>query len=146
MLRSLRPVTRGSLIIVLGCGGDRDRAKRPMMGAAASSLADVAILTSDNPRSEDPLAILAAMLDGVLSVPQADRARMIVEPDRAAAIWQAVSLAAPGDVIVVAGKGHETGQYVAGTVLPFDDRQVTAEALERLAKGQPPPDPWAVDR
>jgi UDP-N-acetylmuramoyl-L-alanyl-D-glutamate--2,6-diaminopimelate ligase len=146
VLRSLRPVTRGSLIIVLGCGGDRDRAKRPMMGAAASSLADVAILTSDNPRSEDPLAILAAMLDGVLSVPQADRARVIVEPDRAAAIWQAVSLAAPGDVIVVAGKGHETGQYVAGTVLPFDDRQVTAEALERLAKGQPPPDPWAVDR
>jgi UDP-N-acetylmuramoyl-L-alanyl-D-glutamate--2,6-diaminopimelate ligase len=146
VLRSLRPVTRGSLIIVLGCGGDRDRAKRPMMGAAASALADVAILTSDNPRSEDPLAILAAMLDGVLSVPQADRARMIVEPDRAAAIWQAVSLAAPGDVIVVAGKGHETGQYIAGTVLPFDDRRVTAEALERLAKGQPPPDPWAVDR
>jgi len=141
VLRSLRPVTRGSLIIVLGCGGDRDRAKRPMMGAAASSLADVAILTSDNPRSEDPLAILAAMLDGVLSVPQADRARMTVEPDRAAAIWQAVSLAEPGDVIVVAGKGHETGQYVAGTVLPFDDRQVTAEALERLAKGQRPRGP-----
>ena len=66
VLRSLRPVTQGNLIIVLGCGGDRDRAKRPMMGAAAASLADVAILTSDNPRSEDPLAILAAMLDGVL--------------------------------------------------------------------------------
>jgi len=146
VLRSLRPVTRGSLIIVLGCGGDRDRAKRPMMGAAAASLADVAILTSDNPRSEDPLAILAAMLDGVLSVPQDDRARVIVEPDRAAAIAQAVTLAAPGDVIVVAGKGHETGQYVAGAVLPFDDRAVTASALERAAKGQPPLDPWAVDR
>jgi UDP-N-acetylmuramoyl-L-alanyl-D-glutamate--2,6-diaminopimelate ligase len=146
VLRSLRPVTRGSLIIVLGCGGDRDRAKRPMMGAAAASLADVAILTSDNPRSEDPLAILAAMLDGVLSVPQDDRARVIVEPDRAAAIAQAVGLAAPGDVIVVAGKGHETGQYVAGAVLPFDDRAVTASALERAAKGQPPLDPWAVDR
>ncbi|HJY97622.1 MAG TPA: UDP-N-acetylmuramoyl-L-alanyl-D-glutamate--2,6-diaminopimelate ligase [Streptosporangiaceae bacterium] len=146
VLRSLRPVTRGSLIIVLGCGGDRDRAKRPMMGAAAASLADVAILTSDNPRSEDPLAILAAMLDGVLSVPQEDRARVIVEPDRAAAIAQAVGLAAPGDVIVVAGKGHETGQYVAGAVLPFDDRAVTASALERAAKGQPPLDPWAVDR
>jgi UDP-N-acetylmuramoyl-L-alanyl-D-glutamate--2,6-diaminopimelate ligase len=140
VLRSLRPVTRGSLIIVLGCGGDRDRAKRPMMGAAAASLADVAILTSDNPRSEDPLTILAAMLDGVLSVPQAQRARVIVEPDRAAAIWQAVSLAAPGDVIVVAGKGHETGQYVAGAVLPFDDRQVTAAALERRAK-----DPWGAE-
>jgi UDP-N-acetylmuramoyl-L-alanyl-D-glutamate--2,6-diaminopimelate ligase len=145
VLRSLRPVTQGSLIIVLGCGGDRDRAKRPMMGAAAASLADVAILTSDNPRSEDPLAILAAMLDGVLSVPQDDRARVIVEPDRAAAIGQAVSLAAPGDVIVVAGKGHETGQYVAGAVLPFDDREVTATALERLAKAEPPPaDPWGV--
>jgi UDP-N-acetylmuramoyl-L-alanyl-D-glutamate--2,6-diaminopimelate ligase len=146
VLRSLRPVTAGSLIIVLGCGGDRDRAKRPMMGAAAASLADVAILTSDNPRSEDPLAILAAMLDGVLSVPREDRARVIVEPDRAAAIAQAVTLAAPGDVIVIAGKGHETGQYVAGMVLPFDDRTVTASALERAAKGQPPLDPWAVDR
>jgi UDP-N-acetylmuramoyl-L-alanyl-D-glutamate--2,6-diaminopimelate ligase len=144
VLRSLRPVTQQNLIIVLGCGGDRDRAKRPMMGAAAASLADVAILTSDNPRSEDPLAILAAMLDGVLSVPAEERARVIIEPDRAAAISQAVSLAAPGDVIVVAGKGHETGQYVAGAVLPFDDRQVTASALERLAKGQaePGPDWW----
>ena len=137
VLRSLRPVTRGNLIIVLGCGGDRDRAKRPMMGAAAAALADVAILTSDNPRSEDPLAILAAMLDGVLSVPQDERARVIIEPDRAAAISQAVGLAAPGDVIVVAGKGHETGQYVAGTVLPFDDRQVTAAALGRLAPSLP---------
>jgi UDP-N-acetylmuramoyl-L-alanyl-D-glutamate--2,6-diaminopimelate ligase len=148
VLRSLRPVTQGSLIIVLGCGGDRDKAKRPMMGAAAAALADVAILTSDNPRSEDPLAILAAMLDGVLSVPQDERARIIVEPDRAAAIAQAVGLAAAGDVIVVAGKGHETGQYVAGAVLPFDDRKVTAAALERVAKGQSAADfdPWAVDR
>jgi UDP-N-acetylmuramoyl-L-alanyl-D-glutamate--2,6-diaminopimelate ligase len=145
VLRSLRPVTQSNLIIVLGCGGDRDRAKRPMMGAAAASLADVAILTSDNPRSEDPLAILDAMLDGVLSVPQTERARVIIEPDRAAAIWQAVSMATGGDVIVVAGKGHETGQYVAGSVLPFDDRQVTAAALERVAKGQPFADPWAVD-
>ncbi|MBV9207232.1 MAG: UDP-N-acetylmuramoyl-L-alanyl-D-glutamate--2,6-diaminopimelate ligase [Actinobacteria bacterium] len=136
VLRSLRPATRGSLIIVLGCGGDRDRAKRPMMGAAAASLADVAILTSDNPRSEDPLVILAAMLDGAVTVPREARARVIVEPDRAAAIARAVALAAPGDVIVVAGKGHETGQYVAGAVLPFDDRQVTAEALERRAKGE----------
>ena len=143
VLRSLRPVTQGNLIIVLGCGGDRDKAKRPMMGAAAASLADVAILTSDNPRSEDPLAILAAMLGGVLSVPRSERGRVIVEPDRAAAIGQAVALAAPGDVIVVAGKGHETGQYVAGAVLPFDDRLVTAEALERQAKSQ---DSWTVTR
>jgi UDP-N-acetylmuramoyl-L-alanyl-D-glutamate--2,6-diaminopimelate ligase len=143
VLRSLRPVTQGNLIIVLGCGGDRDRAKRPMMGAAAAALADVAILTSDNPRSEDPLAILAAMLDGVLSVPRAERGRVIVEPDRAAAIGQAVALAAPGDVIVVAGKGHEAGQYVDGAVLPFDDRQVTAAALAARA---PAPEPWAVNR
>ena len=143
VLRSLRPVTRGSLIIVLGCGGDRDRAKRPMMGAAAASLADVAILTSDNPRSEDPLAILAAMLDGVLGVPIAERGRVIIEPDRAAAIGQAVALASPGDVIVVAGKGHETGQYVGGLVLPFDDRQVTAAALAARA---PALEPWAVNR
>ena len=134
VLRSLRPVTQGNLIIVLGCGGDRDRAKRPMMGAAAASLADVAILTSDNPRSEDPLAILAAMLDGVLSVPQTERGRVIIEPDRAAAIAQAAALASPGDVLVVAGKGHETGQYVGGAVLPFDDRQVTATALGQLAQ------------
>ncbi len=148
VLRSLRPVTQGNLIIVLGCGGDRDRGKRPMMGAAAASLADVAILTSDNPRSEDPLAILAAMLDGVLSVPQTERARVIIEPDRAAAIAQAVALASPGDVVLVAGKGHETGQYVAGSVLPFDDRQVTGDALERLAKGQlaPSRQSWAVNR
>jgi UDP-N-acetylmuramoyl-L-alanyl-D-glutamate--2,6-diaminopimelate ligase len=153
VLRSLRPVTRGNLIIVLGCGGDRDKAKRPMMGAAAASLADVAILTSDNPRTEDPLAILAAMFDGVLSVPQKDRAQVSIEPDRAAAIAQAVSRAASGDVIVVAGKGHETGQYVAGAVLPFDDRQVLASALGQLAAGgrrtagpQPAAEPWAVTR
>jgi UDP-N-acetylmuramoyl-L-alanyl-D-glutamate--2,6-diaminopimelate ligase len=129
VLNSLRPVTAGRLYIVLGCGGDRDRAKRPMMGAAAASMADVAILTSDNPRSEDPLAILGAMLDGVLSVPVPSRSRVVVEPDRAAAISYAVSLAGPGDVIVVAGKGHETGQYVGGQVLPFDDRAVTASAV-----------------
>jgi len=136
VLRSLRAVTQENLIIVLGCGGDRDRAKRPMMGAAAASLADVAILTSDNPRSEDPLAILAAMLDGVLSVPQGERARVIIEPDRAAAISQAVALATPGDVIVVAGKGHETGQYVGAAVLPFDDREVTAAALAQRDRDQ----------
>jgi UDP-N-acetylmuramoyl-L-alanyl-D-glutamate--2,6-diaminopimelate ligase len=114
-----------------------------MMGAAAASLADVAIFTSDNPRSEDPLAILAAMLGGVLSVPRAERGRVIIEPDRAAAIGQAAALAGPGDVLVVAGKGHETGQYVGGSVLPFDDRRVTAEALERQAKSQ---DSWTVTR
>jgi UDP-N-acetylmuramoyl-L-alanyl-D-glutamate--2,6-diaminopimelate ligase len=129
VLRALRAVTAGELIIVLGCGGDRDRAKRPLMGAAAASLADVAILTSDNPRSEDPLAILDEMLHGVVGVPPQERGRVIIEPDRAAAIGLAVGMAGKGDVVLVAGKGHETGQYVGGAVLPFDDAVVTAQAL-----------------
>ena len=138
VLGALRPVTQGNLIVVLGCGGDRDRAKRPLMGAAAAALADVAIFTSDNPRSEDPLAILAAMLDGAIGVPLPRRAHVIVEPDRAAAIGLAVSSAAKGDVILVAGKGHERGQYVAGRALPFDDREVTAEALRRRSRPSDP--------
>ena len=134
VLGALRPVTQGNLIIVLGCGGDRDRAKRPLMGAAAAELADVAILTSDNPRSEDPLAILAEMLQGALAVPGRERARVIIEPDRADAIDRAVGMAGKGDVVLVAGKGHERGQNVGGTVLPFDDREVTAAALRRWAE------------
>ncbi|MCL2585705.1 MAG: UDP-N-acetylmuramoyl-L-alanyl-D-glutamate--2,6-diaminopimelate ligase, partial [Streptosporangiales bacterium] len=134
VLGALRPVTQGELIIVLGCGGDRDRGKRPLMGAAAAQMADVAILTSDNPRSEDPLAILSEMLQGVLRVPQSRRARVIIEPDRAAAIELAAGLAGKGDVLLVAGKGHETGQYVAGAVTPFDDREVTAAALHRAGR------------
>jgi len=129
VLRALRPVTQGSLRIVLGCGGDRDRAKRPMMGAAAAELADIALLTSDNPRSEDPLAILSDMLAGTLSVPAAERAHVIVEPDRAAAIHMAISQAGKGDVVLIAGKGHELGQYVAGQVTPFDDREVASAAI-----------------
>jgi UDP-N-acetylmuramoyl-L-alanyl-D-glutamate--2,6-diaminopimelate ligase len=136
VLSALRPVTTGSLRIVLGCGGDRDRAKRPMMGAAAAELADVAILTSDNPRSEDPLAILAEMLAGTLTVPQGERAHVIIEPDRAAAINLAISGAGKGDVVVIAGKGHERGQYVAGQVIAFDDREVAAEVLAGL-QGDP---------
>jgi UDP-N-acetylmuramoyl-L-alanyl-D-glutamate--2,6-diaminopimelate ligase len=131
VLSALRPVTSGELIVVLGCGGDRDRGKRPLMGAAAARLADVAVLTSDNPRSEDPLAILGEMLRGVLGVPQGERARLIIEPDRAAAIELAAGMAGKGDVLLVAGKGHETGQYVGAAVLPFDDAVVTAAALAR---------------
>lgn len=131
VLRSLREVTAGRLTVVLGCGGDRDRGKRPMMGEAAARLADVAILTSDNPRSEDPLRILAEMMNGVLGVSQDERAHVIIEPDRAAAIDLAISRAGFGDVVVVAGKGHEQGQYVGDEVLPFDDRQVVADAIVR---------------
>jgi UDP-N-acetylmuramoyl-L-alanyl-D-glutamate--2,6-diaminopimelate ligase len=130
-LTSLRQVTQGSLRIVLGCGGDRDKGKRQLMGAAAARLADVAIFTSDNPRSEDPLAILAEMMAGAVLVPRHERAHVIVEPDRASAIGLAVGSAGKGDVVLVAGKGHERGQYVADAVIPFDDREVAAQALLR---------------
>ncbi|MBW8481015.1 UDP-N-acetylmuramoyl-L-alanyl-D-glutamate--2,6-diaminopimelate ligase [Actinomadura parmotrematis] len=133
VLSALRPVTEGDLVVVLGCGGDRDRGKRPLMGEAAARLADRAYFTNDNPRSEDPLAILAAMVEGGLKVPQAERAHVVVEPDRAAAIGLAVGRASRGDVVVVAGKGHEQGQYVAGEVLPFDDREVVRGELRRRA-------------
>ncbi|MDS1269403.1 UDP-N-acetylmuramoyl-L-alanyl-D-glutamate--2,6-diaminopimelate ligase [Lipingzhangella sp. LS1_29] len=129
VLTSLRSVATGQIGIVLGCGGERDRAKRPLMGEAAARLADTVVLTNDNPRGEDPLGILSAMLEGVRKVPEDQRARVTVEPDRASAIALAVERAQPGDVLVVAGKGHERGQYVAGEVLPFDDRAVVAEAL-----------------
>ena len=131
LLSVMREVTQGSLVIVLGCGGDRDRGKRPLMGAAAARLADMAILTNDNPRSEDPLAILAEMLAGAIEVPERDRAQVVVQPDRAAAIGLAIASAGKGDVVLVAGKGHEQGQYVAGAVIPFDDREVASEALLR---------------
>ncbi|MEV0625655.1 UDP-N-acetylmuramoyl-L-alanyl-D-glutamate--2,6-diaminopimelate ligase [Nonomuraea wenchangensis] len=129
VLRSLRTVTAGRLVIVLGCGGDRDKGKRPIMGEISAELADVAIFTSDNPRTEDPLAILSAMMEGALRVPQHGRAHVIIEPDRAAAIGLAIARAGRGDVIVVAGKGHEQGQYVSGEVIPFDDREAVAEAI-----------------
>ncbi|WP_131741719.1 UDP-N-acetylmuramoyl-L-alanyl-D-glutamate--2,6-diaminopimelate ligase [Actinomadura roseirufa] len=132
VLTALRPVTEGTLTVVLGCGGDRDRGKRPLMGEAAARLADMAYFTDDNPRSEDPLAILAAMVEGGLKVPQPHRAHIVVEPDRAAAIGLAVRRARRGDVLVVAGKGHEQGQYVAGEVHAFDDREVVRAALRRL--------------
>ncbi|WP_425275618.1 UDP-N-acetylmuramoyl-L-alanyl-D-glutamate--2,6-diaminopimelate ligase [Streptomyces tirandamycinicus] len=134
VLRSLRKVTEGRLHIVLGCGGDRDRTKRGPMGAAAARYADTAVLTSDNPRSEDPLAILAAMLAGAAEVPSHKRGDVLVEADRAAAIAAAVARAAPGDTVLVAGKGHEQGQDIAGVVRPFDDRRVLREAIEHSRK------------
>jgi UDP-N-acetylmuramoyl-L-alanyl-D-glutamate--2,6-diaminopimelate ligase len=136
LLSAMREVTQGRLLIVIGCGGDRDQGKRSLMGAAAARLADVAVLTSDNPRSEDPLAILAEMLSGAVGVPQPERGEVMVLPDRAAAIAAAIAAAAKGDVVVIAGKGHEHGQYVAGSVLPFDDRDVAGLALrDHLAAG-----------
>lgn len=131
VLKALRKVTEGRLHIVLGCGGDRDTTKRAPMGAAAARLADTAVLTSDNPRSEDPLAILATMLEGAASVPAHERGEVQVFEDRAAAIAAAVSRAQPGDTVLVAGKGHEQGQDIAGVVRPFDDRQVLREAIQK---------------
>jgi UDP-N-acetylmuramoyl-L-alanyl-D-glutamate--2,6-diaminopimelate ligase len=125
VLRAARPLATGRLIVVFGCGGDRDRAKRPLMGEAATSIADLTIVTSDNPRSEDPLAIVAEIEPGA----RAGGGAYEVEPDRRAAITRAVQLAAPGDVVVIAGKGHETGQEFADRTVPFDDRVVAAEAL-----------------
>ncbi|GAB3499526.1 UDP-N-acetylmuramoyl-L-alanyl-D-glutamate--2,6-diaminopimelate ligase [Nocardiopsis coralliicola] len=133
VLSSVREVAAGRVAIVVGCGGDRDRGKRPLMGEAAARLADSVVLTDDNPRSEDPVAILGAMLEGVGQVPREKRARVTVEPDRAEAIALAVRRAGPGDVVVVAGKGHERGQYVLGEVLPFDDREVLVQALRERA-------------
>ncbi|XCW01796.1 UDP-N-acetylmuramoyl-L-alanyl-D-glutamate--2,6-diaminopimelate ligase [Streptomyces sp. HUAS MG47] len=134
VLRSLREVTEGRLHVVIGCGGDRDSTKRGPMGAAAARLADTAVLTSDNPRSEDPLAILLAMLAGAAGVPAEERGAVLVEPDRAAAIAAAVARAQPGDTVLVAGKGHEQGQDVAGVVRPFDDREVLRDAIDHRHK------------
>ena len=125
VLRTARDLATGRVLCVFGCGGDRDRTKRPLMGRIAADLADVAIVTSDNPRSEDPDAIIEEVVAGAPG-------RLEVEPDRAKAIVQALEGAQPGDVVVIAGKGHEQGQEIDGRVLPFDDRDVAREALRAL--------------
>jgi UDP-N-acetylmuramoyl-L-alanyl-D-glutamate--2,6-diaminopimelate ligase len=125
VLRGARPLADGQLIVVFGCGGDRDRAKRPAMGRAASEDADLVIVTSDNPRSEDPLRIIDEVVGGMPA-----GAKAVVEPDRRAAIGRAIDAAGPGDVIVIAGKGHETTQEIGDRVVPFDDRLVAREAIE----------------
>ncbi len=124
-LRTARDLASGRVICVFGCGGDRDRGKRPLMGRAGSTGSDVAIVTSDNPRSEDPDAIIRDVLEGVVG-------EVEVEPDRALAIAKAVEAAQQGDVVLIAGKGHEQGQEAHGTTVPFDDRDVARDALRRL--------------
>jgi UDP-N-acetylmuramoyl-L-alanyl-D-glutamate--2,6-diaminopimelate ligase len=127
VLTAVRPL--GSRVIVtFGCGGDRDRAKRPMMGEVATRLADLTVITSDNPRSEDPVAIIAEIEPGA----RAGGGRYTVEPDRTVAIRLALAEARPGDVVVIAGKGHETGQEFADHTIPFDDRVVATDALREL--------------
>ncbi|MGY1827802.1 UDP-N-acetylmuramoyl-L-alanyl-D-glutamate--2,6-diaminopimelate ligase [Blastococcus sp. SYSU DS0541] len=128
-LAALREATPGRLITVLGCGGDRDPGKRPEMGRVAAEGSDVLVVTDDNPRSEDPAAIRAAVLAGARDVPGDRRAEVLEVGDRRAALTAAVELARAGDTLLVAGKGHETGQEVAGTVHPFDDRAQLREVL-----------------
>ncbi|HVF52801.1 MAG TPA: UDP-N-acetylmuramoyl-L-alanyl-D-glutamate--2,6-diaminopimelate ligase [Actinomycetota bacterium] len=133
ILRAARElvVGEGRLIAVFGCGGDRDRKKRPLMGVAAARLADVLVVTSDNPRSEDPQAILDEITKGVVSERGGPPDAEMV--DRRAAIALAVASARPGDVVVIAGKGHEMGQQFATETVPFDDRIVAAEEIQRIS-------------
>jgi UDP-N-acetylmuramoyl-L-alanyl-D-glutamate--2,6-diaminopimelate ligase len=123
VLEAARELARGRVICIFGAGGDRDRAKRPLMGQVVTELADVALVTSDNPRSEDPAEIAAEIVDGL---------DLEVELDRRRAIERVLESAHEGDVVVIAGKGHEQGQEIAGRKLPFDDREVVRDALRRL--------------
>ena len=124
VLHEARRLSDGRVICVFGCGGDRDREKRPLMGRIARDLADVAIVTSDNPRSEDPLAIIDEIVAGA--------PKLEVEPDRRAAIASAIESGREGDVVLIAGKGHEQGQEIAGGTHPFDDREVARRVLRAL--------------
>ena len=135
VLRMARECCPGRLIALFGSGGDRDRQKRPLMGAAAVRLADFTVITSDNPRSEDPLQIIQAIEEGAKKVWGQGRGYVIIS-DRAMAIREALSLAQRGDMVVIAGKGHETYQIVGDRTIPFDDRQVAREALRELGFGR----------
>lgn len=129
VLRAAREEYSGRIIVVVGAGGDRDRGKRPLMGQTAARLADLVVITDDNPRSEDPASIRAAVWEGASRVSPLERAEIREEADRRAAITVAVRAAQAGDVVLVLGKGHEQGQDVAGVITPFDDATVLARAL-----------------
>lgn len=124
-LLSARALTAGRLITVFGCGGDRDRSKRPIMGEISTRLADITIVTSDNPRSEDPQAIIDAIVAGI-----EDRDSLMIEPDRARAIKLGIATMHPDDCLIIAGKGHETYQIIGATKIPFDDKAVVRACLE----------------
>jgi UDP-N-acetylmuramoyl-L-alanyl-D-glutamate--2,6-diaminopimelate ligase len=137
-LSALRQLAPARVVVVFGCGGDRDRGKRSLMGGIAARLADVVVLTSDNPRSEDPALILAEIESGVGGARERNTAQdlarpgargYLVEPDREAAIRLAIGLAEPADVVVIAGKGHEDYQEITGVRRPFDDREIAAALL-----------------
>ncbi|MBI2246354.1 MAG: UDP-N-acetylmuramoyl-L-alanyl-D-glutamate--2,6-diaminopimelate ligase [Armatimonadetes bacterium] len=134
VLQTAKDFVRGRTIVVFGCGGDRDRTKRPIMGRLAAELADMAIVTSDNPRTEEPGAIIEEILAGIRD---RDGAQIEVEPDRRKAIYKAIGLARPGDMVIIAGKGHEPYQEIKGVKHPFDDRVVAREALRQVRTPSP---------
>jgi len=143
VLQNLARFRKDRIIAVFGCGGDRDRGKRPLMGRAAAEESDLVIVTSDNPRTEEPLAIIAAIEGGIdanvmkkispeeIRSAGAGKAYVVVA-DRREAIGMAVGLAGPDDIVLIAGKGHEDYQILGTKILPFDDRTVAREALDRL--------------
>jgi len=142
LLETARPIATGRIITVFGCGGDRDRTKRPLMGAVAARLSDLVIVTSDNPRSENPGEIIDQIKRGIVapddrrgSRSTARETRCIAIVDRKEAIERAVREALPGDLVLVAGKGHEKYQVIGERVLPFDDVEVARTALERRRAG-----------
>jgi UDP-N-acetylmuramoyl-L-alanyl-D-glutamate--2,6-diaminopimelate ligase len=131
-IATARTLTKKRVITLFGCGGDRDRAKRPLMGVAAAEDSDLVVLTSDNPRSEDPLSIINDAMVGIRRVDT----QCIVEPDRHKAIRKAIEQAAPGDVVIIAGKGHEDYQVLRDRVIHFDDREVAREVLRSFGYGR----------
>ncbi|MDH7478803.1 MAG: cyanophycin synthetase, partial [Syntrophomonadaceae bacterium] len=131
-METLRPYVDGKLVVVFGAGGDRDRGKRPLMGEVAARWSDYVIVTSDNPRTEEPGKIIEEILPGLKGL--SPRQYEVIE-DRRAAIYRALELAEAGDAVVIVGKGHETYQIVGNQTFPFDDREVAREGLRRLNGG-----------
>jgi UDP-N-acetylmuramoyl-L-alanyl-D-glutamate--2,6-diaminopimelate ligase len=136
LLETARPLAQGRLVTVFGCGGDRDRTKRPLMGAVAARLSDFVVLTSDNPRSENPTRIIDEIMRGLAPTPEPGASKRpgpayVVNPDRRSAIEFAIRTAQSGDLVLIAGKGHEKYQVVGDRTLPFDDVDVARAALEQ---------------
>jgi UDP-N-acetylmuramoyl-L-alanyl-D-glutamate--2,6-diaminopimelate ligase len=140
LLETARSLAGGRLITVFGCGGDRDRSKRPLMGAVAARLSDLVVLTSDNPRSEDPDRIIDEIMRGLAPTPEPGAPKragtpFLTNPDRRGAIEQAIRAATPGDLVIIAGKGHEKYQVIGDRTLPFDDVEVARAALGQRRAG-----------
>ena len=130
LLKSAREISDGRIITIFGCGGDRDKGKRPLMGKHAFELSDVAIITSDNPRTENPLQIIAEVKAG-MKIADPCKAEIMTLPDRRAAIEEGIAFAEPGDTVLIAGKGHEDYQIIGTTRIDLDDREIAMEALQR---------------